>query len=716
MMFNHPADKAGAVTRVSVVIPTFNRERTLGRALDSVLQQTFNDYEIIICDDASNDATVDIARDYQKRDARIRLLCLANNQGPASARNRAMQAAKAQYIAFLDSDDEWLPEKLARQVQRMDQEPFETAICLCGDWLIKNENARSLVRHIPKVDWEIDTLRKFGCGEILFHTPTIFFRRECLKTVGFMTPEMRVNEDGEFLLRLFFNFNLAVIAEPLARIHLVVSPERKVYDALNAALPYNLRHANSIRLKAGRWVAARYTCITRMNVLQAAVRERKWRAACIHLRHRIRAFPWLTLRDVVVLVKAVLVSMRFSQSKPKRSHAGLTLGIDAANLRRGGGVTHLVEVLRAGEPGKHGIGQVVVWGGTSTLAQLPDRPWLVKIGPAALNKGLLRRSWWQMFSLSRQAQAVRCDLLFVPGGSYAGWFHPVVTMSQNLLPFQWRELRRYGLSLASLKLLLRRYIQTRTFRAADGLIFLSEYARQVVSAVIGQAPARPAMIPHGIDARFLLAPRVQRAISQYSDEQPFRILYVSIINVYKHQWHVVEAVAALRKAGLPIALDLVGPAANAKALRRLQAVIRQADPDGAWVSYHGAVAYAELHRQYAAAELGMFASSCENMPNILVETMAAGLPIACSNRGPMPEVLGQAGVYFDPEDPGDIARALRELVDCPELRQAKATASFALCQQYSWQRCADQTFAFLAQIARDKQPPQAVFFKRKLRR
>ena len=87
------------------------------------------------------------------------------------------------------------------------------------------------------------------------------------------------------------------------------------------------------------------------------------------------------------------------------------------------------------------------------------------------------------------------------------------------------------------------------------------------------------------------------------------------------------------------------------------------------------------------------------MPNILLEGMASGLPIACSNRGPMPEVLSDAGVYFDPENEDDIARALRELIDSPELRTRLAKASFERVQAYSWRRCASETFGFLANIA-----------------
>jgi glycosyltransferase involved in cell wall biosynthesis len=377
-----------------------------------------------------------------------------------------------------------------------------------------------------------------------------------------------------------------------------------------------------------------------------------------------------------------------------------TIGIDATNLRAGGGVTHLMELLRAAQPADHGIDHVVVWGGKSTLKSLEDQPWLSKRNPSALDKGLLQRTLWQRFRLSQAARDEGCDVLFVPGGSYAGNFHPVVTMSQNLLPFEMHELRRYGWTLFTLKLLLLRLIQSRSFRKSDGVIFLTEYARDVVLRVTRKVRGQTCIVPHGLNPRFNKAPKLQRAIAEYDDAHPYSVLYVSTIDEYKHQWHVVEAVTALRKQGLPIVLDLVGPAYMA-ALKRLNQTIDRVDVERRWVHYHGAIPFNELHLRYAQADLGLFASSCENMPNILLETMASGLPIACSNRGPMPEVLGQAGVFFNPEQPEDIARALRELIDLPQTRTKLARASYERVQKYSWLLCADETFEFLARIARE---------------
>lgn len=378
----------------------------------------------------------------------------------------------------------------------------------------------------------------------------------------------------------------------------------------------------------------------------------------------------------------------------------MILGIDASNIRSGGGVTHLVELLYAVDPIEHGFSRVIIWSCKKTLDRLEDRPWLVKIQPDCLNKSLPRRIVWQRFILSQHAQKYGCDVLFVPGGSYAGSFRPYVTMSRNLLPFEWCELRRYGFTWSALKCFILRLTQSRSFKYADGVIFLTDYAQKSVLDVTGELSGQVGIIPHGLNPRFSIKPKEQKSIFEYTDVNPYRLVYVSIIEQYKHQWHVVAAVHKLRQEGIPVVLDLVGPA-YPPALKRLNDALSKFDPTNQWVHYHGPIPYDDLHQIYQKADLGIFASSCENMPNILLETMATGLPIACSDRGPMPEMLGSAGLYLDPENPDDIANALRQYIDSPRLRADKSKESFALSQNYSWKCCADQTFLFLHEIAKN---------------
>lgn len=290
--------------KVSVIIPAYNRAHCIQRAIQSVQSQTYKDLEIIVIDDGSTDNTGEIVKSIP--DDRIRYICCETNRGAGAARNEGMKTAKGSYIAFLDSDDEWLPEKLARQVESMDSKPSEIGICFCGAHIIKNGNTHNSVAYVPDRRWEHAAFKKFVMGHIMFLTPTILFRRLCLEKSGLMVPEMRRNQDGEFLLRLLCHFGLAVIPEPYVVVHLVVSSSKKVYGEINTALPYRLRHYEMIRSKLGYWPALRYKCLLRLNLLCAAIRERRWREMRRDFWLRFREFPLLFPGEVKMILIALI--------------------------------------------------------------------------------------------------------------------------------------------------------------------------------------------------------------------------------------------------------------------------------------------------------------------------------------------------------------------------------------------------------------------------
>jgi glycosyltransferase involved in cell wall biosynthesis len=367
-------------------------------------------------------------------------------------------------------------------------------------------------------------------------------------------------------------------------------------------------------------------------------------------------------------------------------------------------VTHLSQLLRASDPQSHGIKRVTVWTCAETAAQLPDHPWLTKRVQPWMASGLLRRIVGQHFQLPKAMLHEDCDVAFFPGGTVPSGVHlPAVTMSQNMLPFEHREAARFGhYSAMSLKLRLLRQAQGRSFAVADGVIFLTRYAQDTVTDAIGGLSGSTALIPHGIEERFLLAPRPQRHLTDFSAESPFRVLYVSILMPYKHQVEVALAATQMRASGVPIELRFIG-AQWGDYGERFRRLIDELDPKREFLRWNGAEPFVALHNAYQSSDAFVFASSCENLPNILIEAMAAGLPIACSNRGPMPETLGEAGVYFDPEIPGSIAAALTQLVRDATLRADLAKAAWVKATDFSWERCAGDTLAFIAQVARERQ-------------
>ena len=377
----------------------------------------------------------------------------------------------------------------------------------------------------------------------------------------------------------------------------------------------------------------------------------------------------------------------------------MIIGIDASNLRQGGGLTHLIELVSELEPEKHNFKKIIIWSHINTLNLIKDASWIIKNSPKEMEGSVISRFIWQRFKLSKLATESKCDLLFVPGGSFSSSFRPIVTMSRNMLPFEWVEAKRYGIAPITLRLIILRWLQSKSFRSANGVIFLTNYAKKQVTKITGELAGKNKIIPHGLNKRFLIKPRAQLAISEYSNDNPYHLLYVSIIDQYKHQWHLVDAVIRLKDKGYPVVLNLVGPS-YPKSLKRLSKKINELDCNE-FIKYHGAIQYKDLHHIYKKSHLGIFASSCENMPNILIETMAAGLPIACSNRGPMFEVLGDAGLYFNPENSNEIFDALEQLITQPELRNEKANESFDNVQRYKWSFCTNETFLFLDEVIKE---------------
>lgn len=374
----------------------------------------------------------------------------------------------------------------------------------------------------------------------------------------------------------------------------------------------------------------------------------------------------------------------------------MILGIDAFNISSGGGLIHLINFLNFANPKNYGFEKVVIWAGESTLSQITDKNWLVKVSQPYLNKNLWWRGIWHLFIQKKQAKKFFCDIIFCPGGISLSGFSPAIVMSQNMLPFEWREIKAYGFSFQVLKFLLLRFLQKRSFKSAAGIIFLTRYARDHIMRLMDHGDFSTIIIPHGISSDFFRYKKPNSLV--FSDKRPCRLLYVSIISPYKHHVSVVKAVSLLRSEGFFVTLDLVGP--PDVGLGDLNKILSKVDPLGKFIKYRGSLPHKLLIQEYKTADVGIFASSCENMPIILLECMASGLPMASSNMGPMPEILGDAGEYFNPRSPTEIYNALKRLISSPQLRGMYSSSAYQKSSSFSWSINADETLKYLASAYR----------------
>lgn len=368
-----------------------------------------------------------------------------------------------------------------------------------------------------------------------------------------------------------------------------------------------------------------------------------------------------------------------------------TLGVDATNIRQGGGITHLKEFLSSLQYLDTKYNYIYVWGPKSTLDALPNSKYIIKKSSKLHSKSLIYRYIWQLLFLPFEIGSTKCNILFVPGGICFVPRIPSVLMCQNLLPFQFNELMRYGFSPLTFKYILLNVLQTLSFMFSDLVILLSNHSKNVLHKSVPNVINKSIVIPHGINPRFKFSNRIHRQIGTCSSRNPFKIIYVSKIDAYKHQCNVINAIYKLRKStGWEINLTLVGPS-HPKFLKTMNRLIANIDPSNSWIIYLGEISYDEMHQVYFDADVGLWASTCETFGLILLEKMAVGLPVASSFNGPNQDILSDAGVYFDPENISDITLVLKNFINNYHKRISCSTRAIELSKQYTWDKCCSAT-------------------------
>ena len=252
---------------VTVVIPAFNAAETITRAVDSALAQTFADYEIIIIDDASTDATAEVV--VSQYGERVTLLRLPQNLGESGAMNAGIVAARGELIAFLDADDAWLPGKLARQVTEMQQRPA-CSIVVCGCRFIKRAGKASRDDVVGILPVAPDEVWRLLLARTLIAKPCVLARARALHQAGPFDTTLAVGADQDMWIRLALVGSVILVPEILTIAYDTAGSLTKVYaDKIDRyMLPMIGRHVDAQRHRLSRreireiW-GERYTSIGR---------------------------------------------------------------------------------------------------------------------------------------------------------------------------------------------------------------------------------------------------------------------------------------------------------------------------------------------------------------------------------------------------------------------------------------------------------------------
>lgn len=196
---------------VSIIIPTYNREKTLERAILSVMNQTYKEWELIIIDDGSSDGTKELVSKYVS--PKVHYIKLEMNQGVCKSRNIGIKYAKGGYVAFLDSDDEWVADKLEKQMKELEQKGTKVAYCR-----FSRNYGNDKVTITPNFDYngnlEGDIFYELLLGNFI-GAPTMIIAKDILEEVGGFNENLMNLEDYELILRIAKDFYIAFTNEVL---------------------------------------------------------------------------------------------------------------------------------------------------------------------------------------------------------------------------------------------------------------------------------------------------------------------------------------------------------------------------------------------------------------------------------------------------------------------------------------------------------------------
>ncbi len=197
--------------KVSVIIPTYNYAYFIAEAVESVLAQTFPVFETIVVDDGSNDNTEEVIAKFGDKVKYIK----QRNGGVCAARNNGVKSASGDFIAFLDADDVWLPEKIEKQMAKFDEDD-QIGLVHCGMREFDTENGETMRLHLEGEEgWVADELLLFDKPVVIGPGGTIIVSRKAFEAVGGFDTNLKVGEDWDFCYRIARKFKVGLVREIL---------------------------------------------------------------------------------------------------------------------------------------------------------------------------------------------------------------------------------------------------------------------------------------------------------------------------------------------------------------------------------------------------------------------------------------------------------------------------------------------------------------------
>ena len=643
---------------VSVIIPVRNAADTLGRALSSIAAQTYRDFEVIIVDDASTEPLD--GRVATVQGLRVSIVRLDQHSGAAAARNAGVLKARGKYLAFLDADDEWLPEKLQQQISFLAGRPRAADGCCTSHYMVPADGSDPTLNRPHRRSGLIEprTLL-FGCN--LSPGSTLMVARRCFKKVGLFDESLNRLEDWDWLLRFVLAYELAVIDLPLACIYISDPPR---IDHVLAAIDRLRAKFIGEGFLVDRWDRRRFKSAL---LLETAAAYHRYHHTGHAIFYAARAFLDYPFRNYAFFARLAHHLLR-RRKKP-------------ATIE--GKVLHLITGLHTG-----GAERTLA---TAVLAR-PDKavpPTIAALTPGGAYAAELKaagllvldlgmgRGLPNPFAVFRLASIIRHERPEV----IQSWMYHADLMALLALMVSGRrrstrlywgircsdmDLSRYGIRL---RLIIR--LCAWLSRRPDGVVANSEAGREVHKR-LGYRPKRFEVVDNGIEPARFTPLRGTRAEVRRALGIPASASVIATVARVDPMKDYDGFLAAL---GMLPGVQALAIGAGTEALPETAGLHRLGWRD-------------DVPRLLACADILVSSSAFgEGFSNAIAEGMAAGLPVVATDVGDARRIVDSAGTIVPPGDHEALAGAIRALIgNRAERRRLGAAGRRRVIEAFSVER------------------------------
>jgi len=371
--------------------------------------------------------------------------------------------------------------------------------------------------------------------------------------------------------------------------------------------------------------------------------------------------------------------------------------INAFSARRGGGQTYINNLLQNLDK------NIEVYIFANDSLPIPNNQKIIRVKTNWPNNNPFFRAFWEKFILFGILKKLKADILFCPGGlvnTKASKGCKIVTMFRNMIPFDIEQRKRYPIGYMRLRNWLLERLFLKSMLKADLVIFISEYARQVIENRIPNQLKKTVVIPHGISKHFKVSEKTSLLRPKLLPSKDY-LLYVSLFDVYKNQFEVVQAYYLLKKIRkTEEKLVFVGFSDTQYGKRVKKEILRLGLKND--IILLGNIDYKDLPSIYKFAKINIFASECENCPNILLEAMGAGRLLVVSNKPPMPEFGGDSAIYFNPRSPEDLCNKILSIIDKPAVLADLSKKVYERSKIYDWKTTSENTWKVILDLGYKK--------------